>query len=168
MDPIATLTKRTIEVSPDNQGHRSLLTMFKKKDPGGWVRRPSEKVRQAVHEREETVQRRDARALKDRERHRCHLMAEGSENEDEENSDEGQAGEEDDLEDDDEGTHVGRPFILLCAALTKYHVQFSSRPVHTKLSEVPRQHLTHSSSKVPRVVGGNIPNPSGEVSTVLL
>jgi len=123
-----------------------------------------------VHEREETVQRCDARALKDRERRRRrrHLMAEGSENEDEENSDEGQAGEEDDLEDDDEGTHVGRPFILLCAALTKYHVQFSSRPVHTKLSEVPRQHLIHSSSKVPRVASGNIPNPSGEVSTVLL
>ena len=124
-----------------------------------------------MHEREETVQRRDARALKDHERrrhHHHHLMAEGSKNKDKENSDEGQAGEEDDLEDDDAGTHVGHPFILLCAALTKYHVQFSSQPVHTKLSEVPRQHLTHSSSKVPRGVGSNIPNPSGEVSTVLL
>jgi len=82
------------------------------------VRRPSEKVRLAVDEQEETVQCRDAKAQKDRECCRRHrLMKEGSENEDEEDSDE----LKEDLE-DEEGTHVGHPIILLGAALTKYHV----------------------------------------------
>jgi len=128
------------------------------------VHRPLEKVRQAVDEREEMVQRHDAKAQKDRERRCRHrLMEEGSENEDEEDSDEL---EEDDLE-DEEGTHVGHPIILLGATLTKYHVQFSSHPVPTRLSEVPRQRpLTYSKSKVPKVVGGNIPDPSYEVSTM--
>lgn len=110
------------------------------------MRRPSEKVRQAVHEREETVQRRDAKAQKDRERRRRrHLIEEGSENEDEEHSDEGRDIESEDLdEEEEEGTH------------------FSSHPVPSRLSAVPRQHLTPSNSKVPRMVGGNIPNPSGQ------
>ena len=52
----------------------------KKKDSGGWIRWPSEKVRQAMHEREEMAQHRDAKVHKDQERHRhCHLMEEGSE-----------------------------------------------------------------------------------------
>jgi len=78
------------------------------------VRRPSEKVRQAVHEREETVQRCDAKAQKDREcRRRRHLIEEGSENEDEEHSDEGQDIESEDLdEEEEEGTHVGRSTIF--------------------------------------------------------
>ena len=111
------------------------------------------------------VQRHDAKAQKDRERRCRHrLMEEGSENEDEEDSNEL---EEDDLK-DEEGTHVGHPIILLGATLTKYHVQFSSHPVPTRLSEVPRQHpLTYSKSKVPKVVGGNIPDPSYEVSTIV-
>jgi len=85
----------------------------KKKDPGGQVRRPSEKVRQAVHE-QETVQRCDAKAQKDREHHhRHHLIEEGSENEDEEHSDEGWDIESEDLdEEEEEGTHVGRSTIF--------------------------------------------------------
>ena len=78
-------------------------------------------MKQAVHDQEETVQRRDARAQKDCEcRHHCHLREEGSENEDNENSDEGRDVEEDGLDDDDdgdEGTHVGRPisfFFFVC------------------------------------------------------
>ena len=63
-----------------------------------------------MHNQEETVQRHDSRAQKDCERcHRCHLREEGSENEDDENSDEGQDVEEDGLNDDNEGTHVGCP-----------------------------------------------------------
>ncbi|KIM52225.1 hypothetical protein SCLCIDRAFT_32797 [Scleroderma citrinum Foug A] len=120
------------------------------RETGGRVHRPSEKVRQAVHEREETVQRHDAKAQKAWEhRIRCLLMEEGSENEDEENSDEGQDLDDDGLE-EEEGTH------------------FSSHPVPTKLSAAPRQHpLMYSNSKVPKVVGGHIPDLSGEGSFFL-
>ena len=138
------------------------------KETGGRVRRPSEKVRQAVHEREETVQRHDAKAQKAQEHRICRLlMEEGSENEDKENSDEGQDLDDDGLE-EEEGTHVGHCFIFfLCIALTEYHIQFSSHPVPTKLSAAPRQRpLMYSNSKVPKVVGGHIPNLSGEVSTM--
>ena len=139
------------------------------KETGGRVRRPSEKVRQAVHEQEEMVQRHDTKAQKAREhRIRRLLMEEGSENEDEENSDEGQDLNDDGLEEEEEGTHVGRCFIFfLCITLTEYHIQFSSHPVPTKLSAAPRQRpLTYSNSKVPKVVGGHIPDLSGEVSTM--
>ena len=85
----------------------------KKKESSGRLRWPTAKVKQAVHDQEETVQHRDARAQKDREcHHRRHLREEGSENEDDENSDEGWDIEEDGLDDDDdgdEGTCVGRP-----------------------------------------------------------
>ena len=40
------------------------------------MHRPSEKVRQAEYEREETAHRRDARAQKDREHHCCRLRLE--------------------------------------------------------------------------------------------
>jgi len=57
-----------------------------------------------VHEREETVHRRDAKAQKDREhRHRRHLIEEGSENEVEENSDQGRGIEEDDIDEEEDG-----------------------------------------------------------------
>jgi len=83
-------------------------------------------------------------------------MEEGSENEDEEDSDE----LKEDLE-DEEGTHVGHPIILLGATLTKYHVQFSSHPVPTRLSEVPRQcPLMYSKSKVPKVWAETFPTPA--------
>ena len=49
----------------------------------------------------------------------------------------------------------------------KDHAQFHSRVVPTKLSVAPRQHLTYSSSKIPKVVSSNIPDPSSEVSTVM-
>ena len=48
----------------------------------------------------------------------------------------------------------------------KDHAQFHSRVVPTKLSVAPRQHLTYSSSKLPKVVGSNISNPSNEVSAM--
>jgi len=68
-------------------------------------------VRQAAHEREEMVHRRDAKAQKDCERRRRrHLIEEGSENEVEENSDQGRGIEEDDIdEEEDGGTQVGHP-----------------------------------------------------------
>jgi len=68
-------------------------------------------VRQAAHEREETVHRHDAKAQKDRECcRRRHLIEEGSENEVEENSDQGRGIEEDDIdEEEDGGTQVGHP-----------------------------------------------------------
>ena len=50
MHLIAPVTKKIIEVSPAKQQHRLRLTIFNKKDPGGRVRQPSEKVRQAMHE----------------------------------------------------------------------------------------------------------------------
>ena len=78
------------------------------------MHRPSERLRQAVHDQEETVLRCDAKAQKDHERccHR-HLMEEGSENEDNENSDEGRDVEEDDGDEGEgEGTQVGRPKIF--------------------------------------------------------
>ncbi|KIM64573.1 hypothetical protein SCLCIDRAFT_23312 [Scleroderma citrinum Foug A] len=86
-------------------------------------------------------QRRNAKAQRDHECCRHHLlMQEGSENEDEDNSDEGQDLKEDGLE-EEEGT------------------QFSSHPIATKLSAMARQHpLTYSNSKVPKVVGRHIPN----------
>jgi len=68
-------------------------------------------VRQAVHEQEETVQRHDAKAQKDHERR--HLIEEGSENKDEEHSDERRDIESEDLdEEEEEGTHVGRSTIF--------------------------------------------------------
>ena len=75
------------------------------------MRQPSEKVRQAEYEQEETAHCHDARAQKDHECHRHRLqLEEGSENEDEGNSDEGRDIEEDDLdEDEDGGTQVGCP-----------------------------------------------------------
>ena len=78
------------------------------------MRRPSAKVRQAVHEHEETVQRHDAKAQKERECCCCcMLMDEGSENEDEEIIDVGQGFEEDDVnEDKDGGSQVGRLNVL--------------------------------------------------------
>ena len=115
------------------------------------------------------VQCRDAKAQKAQEHHICHLlMEEGSKNKDEENSDEGQDLNDDGLIEEEEGTHVGRCFIFfLCITLTEYHIQFSSHPVPTKLSAVSRQcPLTYSNSKVPKVVGGHIPDLSGEVSTM--
>ena len=99
------------------------------------MRQPSEKVRQAVHEWEETVQRHNAKAQKDHERHRCRLLAEeGSKNEDEDNSDEGRDMEEDNVDEEGGGTQVGLPSVFLCATLTKYHVQFTSQTIPTKLS----------------------------------
>jgi len=82
------------------------------------VHRPSEKVRQAEYEQEETAHHCDARAQKDCEHHRCHLrLEEGSENEDKGNSDEGWGIKEDDLnEDEDGGTQVGCP-LNFCAPL---------------------------------------------------
>ena len=63
------------------------------------------------------MQRHDAKAQKDRERHhRRLLMEEGSENEDEEQSNEEQAIEEEDVEEEDAGTQVGHPY-LLCSPL---------------------------------------------------
>ena len=92
-----------------------MLTVQKKKENGGRMRRPSEKLRQAVHDQEETVLRHDAKAQKDHEcrcRHH-HLMEEGSENEDNKNSDEGRDIEEDDSDEGEgEGTQVGRPKIF--------------------------------------------------------
>jgi len=105
------LTKRTIEVSAAKYQRRTPLTMLKKKkkDTGGRVHRPSEKVRQAVHEREEMVHRHDAKAQRDRECcHRHLLLEEGSENEDEEHSDKESDIEEDEVgEEEDCGTQVG-------------------------------------------------------------
>jgi len=167
MHSIATLTKRTLEVSPAKQHRRSPLTVLqtKKKDSGGRVRRPSEKVRHAVHEHEETAQWRNAKAQKEREhRRRHHLMEEGSKNEDEENSEEGRDIDDDDDDDEEEeedGTQVPPIFFFLCAILTEYHVKFSSHPVPSKLSAVPRQRpLTYSNSKVPKVAGGSNPEVS--------
>ena len=119
MHSIATLTKRTLEVSPAKQHRRSPLTVLqtkKKQDSGGWVRRPSEKVRHAVHEHEETAQWRNAKAQKEREHHRRHhLMEEGSENEDEENSEEGRdIDDDDDEEEEEDGTQVP-PIFFFCA-----------------------------------------------------
>ena len=87
---------------------------MKKKDPGGRVHRPSEKVRQAAHKCEETVHRHDAKAQKVHARHHhCHLIEEGSKNEVEENSDQGRDIEEDDIdEEEDGGTQVGHPNSL--------------------------------------------------------
>ena len=105
------LTKRTIEVSAAKYQRRTPLTMLKKKkkDTGGRVHRPSEKVRQAVHEREEMVHRHDAKAQRDREHRRRHLLLEeGSENEDEEYSDKERDIKEDEVsEEEDCGTQVG-------------------------------------------------------------
>ena len=115
MGSIATLTKKTTEVSPAKQQHRLLLTVQKKKENGGQMCQPSERLRQAVHDQEETVLHRDAKAQKDHERRRCHhhLMEEGSENEDNKNSDEGRDIEEDDGDEGEgEGTQVGRPKIF--------------------------------------------------------
>jgi len=87
----------------------------KKQDSGGWVRRPSEKVRHAVHEHEETAQWRNAKAQKERERRRRHhLMEEGSENKDEENSEEGRDIDNDDDEEEEDGTQVP-PIFFFCA-----------------------------------------------------
>lgn len=74
--------------------------------------------------------------------------------------------EEDDIDEEEGGTQVGLPNIFLCAILTKYHVQFTNQTVPTKLGVLPKQHLTYSNHKVPRVVSGNIPDLSGEVSTL--
>ena len=63
------------------------------------------------------VQRRDAKAQKDREhRHRRLLTEEGSENENEEQSDEERGIDEDDIDEEDAGTQVGHPNIL-CSQL---------------------------------------------------
>jgi len=88
-------------------------------------------------------------------------MEEGSENKDEENSEEGWDINNDDEEDDDDGTQVPPIFFFLCTVLTEYHVKFSSHPVPSKLSAVPRQcPLTYSNSKVPKVAGGSNPEVS--------
>jgi len=64
-----------------------------------------------VHEHEETIQWCDAKAQKERERHhRCQLIEEGSENEDEGFSDEEQDIDKDNInEERDGGTQVGHP-----------------------------------------------------------
>ncbi|KIM51901.1 hypothetical protein SCLCIDRAFT_33076 [Scleroderma citrinum Foug A] len=105
----------------DKENHR---------ESGGRIRRPSAKVRQTVHEQEETV-------------HCCHrlLWEEGSENEDEDHSNEGQDIEEDGFH-EEEGTH------------------FSSQGMPTKLSAMPRQRLIQSNSKIPKAV--NLPDHSAE------
>ena len=122
MDCIATLTKRTIEVSPTEQQCRSILTGVpkkkKKKDSGGRMHQPLAKVRQAMHDHEETVQRCDAKVQKEREHHHhCMLMDEGSKNEDKENSNEERGIEEDNVDEDkDGGSQVGR-LNVLCVPL---------------------------------------------------
>ena len=69
-----------------------------------------------MHEQEEAVQRRDAKAQKDCERcHRRHLMDKGSENKDEENSEEGWDVEEDEVDDEEEErTQVGHLIFFGC------------------------------------------------------
>ena len=65
-----------------------------------------------MHEQEETVHHQDAKAQKDHERRcRCLLREEGSENEDEDHSDEGWDVEEDGFH-EEEGTHVGCPIFF--------------------------------------------------------
>ena len=86
-----------------------------KKDSGGWARRPSEKVKQAVHELKETVQRRNAKAQRDRERRRRHLLLEQGSEDDNEDDRDGQHAEEGDTEDEEEGeegSHVGHPYAF--------------------------------------------------------
>ena len=140
----------------------------KKKDTGGRVCRPSEKVRQAVHEREEMVHRHDAKAQRDREHRRHHLLLEeGSENEDEEYSDKERDIKEDEVsEEEDCGTQVGHADIP-SIALTKGLFQFSRWPVPTKLSAAPRQHLMKSNSRIPRAGSGNYPDHHNAVSSLL-
>ena len=81
---------------------------FKKNKDSGRICRPTEKLRQAVHEQEETIHHHDAKAQKERDlHHHCHchhLMEEGSKNEDEENSDDGRDIEEDDCKEECSGT----------------------------------------------------------------
>ena len=93
MVSIALLTKKIIEVSPAIQLLQSPLTMLsKKKDSGGRACQPSEKVKQATHEQQETAQQCNAKAQRDHECcHLCLLMEEESENEDDkdDNRDEG-------------------------------------------------------------------------------
>ena len=81
---------------------------LKKNKDSGRIRQPTENLRQAVHEQEETIHHHDAKAQKEHDRcHHCHLMEEGSENEDEENSDDGRDIEEDDCEEEHGGIQVG-------------------------------------------------------------
>ena len=106
-------------------------------------------MKHAAHEQQETVQRRNAKAQRDRERRRCHLLMEkGSENEDEEdnNKDEGQHThvEEDEDEDEDEDIHVGYPTFFLHLLTDRYN-QFSSEIVRSKLSAVSSQQSDSSS-----------------------
>jgi len=58
----------------------------------------------------------------------CHLIEEGSENKNKENSDQGRDLKEDDLEEEEEEcTQVGPPNIFVGTTLTEpFHVQFSS------------------------------------------
>ena len=82
--------------------------MLKKNKDSGQICQPTEKLRQAVHEQEEMTHHHDAEAQKECDRHHCHhLMEEGSENEDEENSDDGRDIKEDVHEEECGGTQVG-------------------------------------------------------------
>ena len=85
----------------------------KKKESGGWIHRPSAKVRQTVHEQEEMVHHQDAKAQKAHEHHHCRLLwEEGSENKDEDHSDEGWGVEEDGFH-EEEGTHISHPIFFV-------------------------------------------------------
>ena len=121
--------------------------LSKKKDSGGRARRPSEKVKQAMHEQQETAQRRNAKAQRDRERCRLRLlMEEGSENEDDEddNRDEGQHTHVEEDDDEDEDIHVGY-LTFFAHLLTDHYNQFSSEIVRSKLSAVSSQWSDSSS-----------------------
>lgn len=77
---------------------------------------PSAKVRQAVHEQEETVQCCNAKAQRNCECHHHQLLREeGSENEDNGNSNDGWDIKEEDAEEEEEeeGTHIGHLHIFV-------------------------------------------------------